>query len=48
MIRMRRRDACMKALEAASAKGHITPLAEVIAQEMQEWPTERGRKDGKA
>ncbi len=38
----------MKAREAASAKGHTTPLAEFIAQEMQEWPTERGREDGKA
>ena len=48
VIRMSRRDAYMKALEAASVKGQITPLAEFIAQEMQEWPPERERKDGKA
>lgn len=37
VIRMSRRDDYMKALEAASVKGQITPLAEFIAQEMQEW-----------
>jgi hypothetical protein len=31
---MSRRDEYMKALEAASVKGQITPLAEFIAQEM--------------
>jgi hypothetical protein len=36
VIRMSRRDVYMKALEAASVKGQITPLAEFIAQEMQE------------
>ena len=36
VIRMSRRDIYMKALEAASVKGQITPLAEFIAQEMQE------------
>ena len=34
VIRMSRRDAYMKALEAASVKGQITPLAEFIVQEM--------------
>lgn len=48
VIRMSRRDAYMKALEAASVKGQITPLAEFIAQEMREWSPERERKDGKA
>lgn len=37
VIRMSRRDAYMLALEAASVKGQIKPLAEFIAQEMQEW-----------
>ena len=36
VIRMSRRDVYMKALEAASVKGQITPLAEFIAQEMLE------------
>lgn len=48
VIRMSRREAYMKALEAASVKGQITPLAEFIAQEMREWSPERERKDGKA
>ena len=48
VIRMSRRDAYMKALEAASVKGQITPLAEFIAQEMKEWVPEREGKDGKA
>lgn len=48
VIRMSRRDAYMKALEAASVKGQITPLAEFIAQEMQEGARERERKDGRA
>jgi Fic family protein len=47
VIRMSRRDAYMKALEAASVKGQITPLAEFIAQEMQAWSPERERRDGK-
>ena len=47
VIRMSRRDTYMKALEAASVKGQITPLAEFIAQEMREWSPERERKDGK-
>ncbi len=38
VIRMSRRDDYMKALEAASVKGQITPLAEFIAQEMRENP----------
>lgn len=37
VIRMSRRDAYMKALEAASVQGQIKPLAEFIVQEMQEW-----------
>ena len=41
VIRMSRRDAYMKALEAASVKGQITPLAEFIAQEMREGFPER-------
>ena len=41
VIRMSRRDEYMKALEAASVKGQITPLAEFIAQEMQEWVPQR-------
>lgn len=44
VIRMSRRDAYMKALEAASVKGQITPLAEFIAQEMREWAPEREGK----
>jgi len=36
VIRMSRRDKYMEALEAASVKGEITPLAEFIAQEMRE------------
>jgi len=36
----------MKALEAASVKGQITPLAEFIAQEMHEWSPEREPKNG--
>ncbi len=48
VIRMSRRDAYMQALEAASVKGEITPLAEFIAQEMQEWSPERERRDRKA
>lgn len=48
VIRMSRRDAYMKALEAASVEGQITPLAEFIAEEMREWSPERARKDGKA
>ena len=44
VIRMSRRDAYMKALEAASVKGQITPLAEFIAQEMREWSPERKDK----
>lgn len=37
VIRMSRRDDYMNALEAASVKGQITPLAEFIAQEMRQW-----------
>jgi hypothetical protein len=37
-------DEYMKALEAASVKGQITPLAEFIAQEMREWVPERTGK----
>jgi len=48
VIRMSRRDAYMKALEAASVEGKITPLAEFIAQEMREWSPEREPKNGKA
>ncbi|MBP9735593.1 MAG: Fic family protein [Rhodoferax sp.] len=40
VIRMSRRDEYMKALEAASVKGQITPLAEFILQEMREWTPE--------
>ena len=46
VIRMSRRDTYMKALEAASVKGQITPLAEFIAQEMHEWSPEREPKNG--
>lgn len=45
VIRMSRRDTYMKALEAASVKGQITPLAEFIAQEMHEWSPERDPKN---
>lgn len=41
VIRVSRRDVYMKALEAASVHGKITPLAEFIAQEMAEWSPER-------
>ena len=41
VIRVSRRDAYMKALEAASVEGQITPLAEFIAQEMAQWSPER-------
>jgi hypothetical protein len=34
----------MKALEAASVNGQITPLAQFIAQEMREWAPERAGK----
>lgn len=44
VIRMSRRDEYMRALEAASVNGQITPLAEFIAQEMQEWTPERKGK----
>ncbi len=44
VIRMSRRDVYMKALEAASVKGQITPLAEFIAQEMNEWSPKREDK----
>ncbi len=39
VIRVSRRDAYMKALEAASVEGKIAPLAEFIAQEMTQWPS---------
>lgn len=45
VIRMSRRDEYMKALEAASIKGQITPLAEFIAQEMREWTQDREGKE---
>lgn len=45
VIRMSRRDIYMKALEAASVKGQITPLAEFIAQKMNEWTPKRGHKN---
>jgi len=45
VIRMSRRDVYMKALEAASAQGQIKPLAEFIAQEMNEWSPERETKN---
>lgn len=45
VIRMSRRDVYMKALEAASVKGQITPLAEFIAQEMNEWSPKREDKN---
>lgn len=44
VIRMSRRDEYMNALEAASVKGQITPLAEFIAQEMREWMPGRESK----
>ena len=44
VIRMRRRDEYMRALEAASVDGQIKPLAEFIAQEMQEWNPKRKGK----
>jgi hypothetical protein len=45
VIRMSRRDVYMKALEAASVQGQITPLAEFIAQEMQAWSPKRETED---
>jgi hypothetical protein len=42
---MDRRDEYMKALEAASVKAQITPLAQFIAQEMQEWAPEHAGKE---
>ncbi len=48
VIRMSRRNAYMDALEVASVKGQIKPLAEFIAQEMREWSPERERPHGKA
>ena len=47
VIRLSRRDVYMKALEAASVKGQITPLAEFIAQEMNEWSPQREAKNTK-
>lgn len=44
VIRMSRRDEYMEALEAASVRGQITPLAQFIAQEMREWTPERAGK----
>jgi hypothetical protein len=44
VIRMSRRDEYMRALEAASVEGRITPLAEFIAQEMREWVPHRAGK----
>lgn len=44
VIRVSRRDVYMKALEAASVEGQITPLAQFIAQEMAEWSPEREPK----
>jgi hypothetical protein len=44
VIRMSRRDEYMEALEAASVKGQITPLAQFIAQEMREWAPDRAGK----
>lgn len=44
VIRMSRRHEYMKALEAASVKGQIKPLAEFIAQEMREWSPKRENK----
>lgn len=41
VIRLSRRDTYMAALEAASVKGDIKPLAGFIAQEMAEWSPER-------
>ncbi|MCZ7653267.1 MAG: hypothetical protein M5R42_01785 [Rhodocyclaceae bacterium] len=37
VIRMKRRDAYMRALESASTGGDIKPLARFIAEEMREW-----------
>ncbi|WP_234197255.1 Fic family protein [Pseudacidovorax sp. NFM-22] len=48
VIRMSRRDAYMQALEAASVQGRIGPLAEFIAQEMEEWAPTRESKSDKA
>jgi hypothetical protein len=48
VIRVSRRDAYMKALEAASAQGQITPLTEFIAQEMAQWSPEHEPKTVKA
>jgi hypothetical protein len=45
VVRMSQRDDYMKALEAASVKGLITPLAEFIVQEMQAWSPERETKN---
>ncbi len=47
VVRVSRRDAYMKALEAASVDGDITPLAEFIAQEMREWPPVRDPQSGR-
>ena len=41
VIQVGRRDVYMKALEAASVHGKITPLAEFIAQEMAQWSPKR-------
>jgi hypothetical protein len=42
---MSRGDVYMKALEAASVKGQITPLVEFIAQEMNAWSPKREDKN---
>lgn len=44
VIRMSRRDDYMSALEAGSVSGQIKPLAEFIAQEMEEWAPKRAAK----
>jgi hypothetical protein len=46
-LRMSRLEEYMKALETASVKGQIKPLAEFIAHEMRQWDPEReGSDDG--
>lgn len=44
VIRLSERSTYMKALEAASVKGDIVPLAKFIAQEMAEWSPEHDKK----
>jgi hypothetical protein len=40
VVRVRRRDEYMKALEQASVGGEIRPLAKFLAEEMAQWSPE--------